>query len=657
MADVFLSYAREDQPDAERLAGAIEVSGRTVWWDRHIVGGSEFSSEIENQLKAARKIIVLWSAHSVRSRWVRDEASVAADSGRLVSVSLDGTPPPLGFRQFHYIDLASRPIGEGGLPPEVAAALGVVSAAPQDADPSLPRGRKGLPLLLLAMISLLLVAGTLSLWRSDGLRGFFEGPAEQKATLAILPFSVGGDDELAHLGKGLAIALSNGLSVLHGLTLISTTSTQAVVDRELPTNEIGDALGATHFVEGDIRIDGERVNATLRLIDARTERQLWSEAFAGERGNLPDLERRIGNQLAAAVKARLGLSGGDFRGHENIDPRAYDAYLRGMEHLSVRFDREKRAESLRQFRIAADIEPEFAAAHAGIAYVLSLSTSYHFPLSLDTIMAQQKAANDRALELDPDNVMAILARANAAHNYHGDIDASFKFTRRALELDPNSGLAHYSMGSSLLMAGRPQEALLHYDRAIAADPFNLVQKIFRILAYHELQDYQAIKAEASQCVRPCPGAAWEWFDALAGYGTPFDLKQDLDTIITLGGDEFDDKIRSEMRTVARYFVLGEKGHISGDDGSGRGFPYAILLAHFGHIDDAFKVIDRSIDDMQADEILLLTRPGRLVFPEHVRSDPRYHAIFEVPRFKAVIEYRRKAGITNGLPIHPVQAAR
>lgn len=81
MADVFLSYARGDRVAAERLAHAIGETGLTVWWDRHIKGGSEFSRDIEHQLNAAKRVLVLWSKEAVDSRWVRDEASVAVDSG------------------------------------------------------------------------------------------------------------------------------------------------------------------------------------------------------------------------------------------------------------------------------------------------------------------------------------------------------------------------------------------------------------------------------------------------------------------------------------------------------------------------------------------------------------------------------------------------
>lgn len=106
MASIFLSYVREDAGKARAIAAILERAGHSVWWDRHIKGGAQYSSEIEAALNAADKVIVLWSALSVRSAWVRDEAAVGRDSGRLVPVCLDATSPPLGFRQFQTIDLS-----------------------------------------------------------------------------------------------------------------------------------------------------------------------------------------------------------------------------------------------------------------------------------------------------------------------------------------------------------------------------------------------------------------------------------------------------------------------------------------------------------------------------------------------------------------------
>lgn len=107
MPSLFLSYSREDISRVGPLAAAMEREGHQVWWDRHISGGQEFADAIEKALETADVVIVCWTKGSIRSGWVRDEAASGRDRGRLVPVTLDGTQPPLGFRQYQTIDLSN----------------------------------------------------------------------------------------------------------------------------------------------------------------------------------------------------------------------------------------------------------------------------------------------------------------------------------------------------------------------------------------------------------------------------------------------------------------------------------------------------------------------------------------------------------------------
>lgn len=102
---IFISYAREDREVAQALAAALADDGHRVWWDRALGGGDDFSLEIERQLTAARVAIVLWSASSVQSAFVRDESSRARDAGKLLPVRIEDVALPLGFGTLHTLDL------------------------------------------------------------------------------------------------------------------------------------------------------------------------------------------------------------------------------------------------------------------------------------------------------------------------------------------------------------------------------------------------------------------------------------------------------------------------------------------------------------------------------------------------------------------------
>lgn len=105
MADIFISYAREDLKFAEKLAKALETQGWSVWWDRRLAPGDRFNEAIKEQLDKARCAVTIWSRRSVSSMWVHDEAQYALEQKKLVPVLADDVDLPLGFRSIHGADL------------------------------------------------------------------------------------------------------------------------------------------------------------------------------------------------------------------------------------------------------------------------------------------------------------------------------------------------------------------------------------------------------------------------------------------------------------------------------------------------------------------------------------------------------------------------
>ncbi len=178
MADIFISYASEDRERAKSLAQVLEAEGWSVWWDRLIPFGKPFDEVIQENLHAARCVIVLWTDHSVASKWVRSEAAAAEERHTLVPVMLDeDVQLPLAFKLLQCANLHDWEPGSDS--PEYAKLLAQVrtlvdatGAAPQ--PPALePRRRfrnkrrSGLVLLFLVLPSVVAVVGALVLmnWR------------------------------------------------------------------------------------------------------------------------------------------------------------------------------------------------------------------------------------------------------------------------------------------------------------------------------------------------------------------------------------------------------------------------------------------------------------------------------------------------------------
>ncbi len=105
MADIFVSYAREDETRIEPLARALTDHGWSVFWDRDIPAGQTWRSHIGNALAGVRCVIVAWSRHSIDSGWVSEEADVGRQRGVLVPVLLDAVDVPIGFRSIQAADL------------------------------------------------------------------------------------------------------------------------------------------------------------------------------------------------------------------------------------------------------------------------------------------------------------------------------------------------------------------------------------------------------------------------------------------------------------------------------------------------------------------------------------------------------------------------
>ena len=105
MSDIFLSYAHEDQDRIKKLAKAFQDQGWTVFWDRTIPAGGSWRETIDRALETARCVVVVWSSHSIISRWVCEEAEEGQERKILVPILFDNVKPPMGFRSIQAANL------------------------------------------------------------------------------------------------------------------------------------------------------------------------------------------------------------------------------------------------------------------------------------------------------------------------------------------------------------------------------------------------------------------------------------------------------------------------------------------------------------------------------------------------------------------------
>lgn len=107
MADIFISYAREDREWVSTLAAAVQADGYTVWWDWDLLVGKRYRETIEAELQTCKATLVVWSQHSIHSDFVRDEAEEGQQRNVLLPVLKEAVRPPAGFRQLQTADLTT----------------------------------------------------------------------------------------------------------------------------------------------------------------------------------------------------------------------------------------------------------------------------------------------------------------------------------------------------------------------------------------------------------------------------------------------------------------------------------------------------------------------------------------------------------------------
>lgn len=331
MADIFISYARPDQPRIERLAAALEDAGYSVWWDRHIKGGSEYSRDIESAIKDARAVIVVWSAASANSEWVREEASYARDHGKLVPVSIDDTPPPFGYRQRQSIDL-----NDTNAEPQLHAALdALIDGEHGEIDTAAPTGRKLSPMLL-AIPLLLLVAAAGWYFLSDRFDADTQTALEDRRGVMVLPFlaqSSGEDDQ--YFADGLTEEILNRLDALEELRVVPRTTAFNYRETDQPINVIADEVSVGHVVEGTLRRDGDRVRVTARLVEAAGEQTLWSEDYDATVEDVFKVQADIAEKVASSLDVLLDRRKRTAMQGAGIDnPEAFALYAKGNDYYA-----------------------------------------------------------------------------------------------------------------------------------------------------------------------------------------------------------------------------------------------------------------------------------------------------------------------------------
>ena len=501
-ATVFMSYAHGDQAQAQRLARVLDRAGYTVWWDALIEGGTRYAQSIDEALQAADAVLVLWSKASVESDWVRDEAAQGRDRHRLVPISLDGTLPPLGFRQIQMIDLSGWH-GRPGAPQikaverAIATAIGQEPAARPGTSTSRFSRRQAIAGGTAAVVA---AGGTLVAWET----GIFGPGAARARTIAVLPFkNLSGDTSQAYLSDGLTEEIRSALARNAGLMVLAGTSSNTVRDMTGDAKSIAGKLGVAYLLEGSVRRAGDVVRVGTNLTNGSTGFSEWSQQVERPLGDIFAFESEIAKTVSGALSVRMATDAPAPGGTRNV--RAYEAYLQGKALYNLARDEATDRQAKADYEVAIAADPDFALAHAALSRSLSsLAAEYAEAGELKAIYAQAIDEAKRAITIAPTLAEGHLALGYAlftgrldvngarpsydkAYEYgRGDADIvllyaqyavrarRFKDARdaigRALSLDPLNPRTHRAAGNIAYASRRYADAIPEYRRAIELNP-------------------------------------------------------------------------------------------------------------------------------------------------------------------------------------------
>lgn len=414
-----------------------------------------------------------------------------------------------------------------GLPIVLATAFvqeGTITTLRTEAPPALPQRvltwRNALGGGLLAFIA---GGALLVLWLNFSPATTNDDDVVQ-ASIAVLPFvDMSPSKDQEYFGDGITEEILNVLAQVPELRVPARTSSFSFKGKDLPIRDIARQLGVTTILEGSVRKAGERVRITAQLIDARSDRHIWSQTYERDLSDVFAVQDEIAHASVDALplKNKANVAKATLVNEETSNGSAHESYLKGLHYWHGR-DAQELPLALVEMKRATQADPSYARAWAGTALVYAVLPQY-VDFDLRVAIREGKAAARRALELDPRAADAHAALGQIAQELEWDWTAAGLHYDQALAIDAKYATAMQWHAELLAITGRTQEALSELERTTKLDPLSPI--VLNLRAFLFLINGQAARAEPllRDLVRNHPGYAYgrgNLFTTLIALGRP-----------------------------------------------------------------------------------------------------------------------------------------
>jgi TolB-like protein/DNA-binding winged helix-turn-helix (wHTH) protein/Tfp pilus assembly protein PilF len=526
--------------------------------------------------------------------------------------------PPAGEVSGLQEDLQEKKIGAGSETQDDALTTGLV-AAKRRPWPT----RRGIFALALVLI---LILSILAVWLFR-LRG---GAPAGIRSLAVLPLdNLSGDASQGYFADGMTDELITDLSQISALRVISRTSVMVYKGARKPLPQIARELNVDAVVEGTVLRSGDKVRITAQLIDASTDKHLWSQSYEGELRDSLALQNRVASAIADQIRIKLTpQEQAALKNVKVVNPEAYQSYLKGRYFWNKRTGDGLKV-ALAYFNQAIEEDPKYAQAYSGLADTYALLGDWQYAvMTPKEAFPKAKAAAIKALELDNALGEAHNSLAFILDGFDWDLDSGGEEFQRAIELNRGYATAHHWYSWHLSLLGRYDEAIAEMRKAQNLDPLSLIINADLAELLVLAHSYEDSIRQSRKTIEMDPNFALAHNQLAQAYLQQHKYDEavgELQRAVQLSG-------RSPIciANLARAYVAsGKKGEAvpllnelkkRARPGYSNAAEIAMIYASFGDMDQAMNWLEKGYEERFNPGVLL--RPGF----DPIRSDSRFQSL-------------------------------
>jgi TolB-like protein/DNA-binding winged helix-turn-helix (wHTH) protein/Flp pilus assembly protein TadD len=324
----------------------------------------------------------------------------------------------------------------------------------------------------IAALMALLATASLATWKLYS----WKHPSPIIRSLAVLPLeSLSSDASQDYFADGMTDELISDLGQISALRVISRTSVMAYKRARKPLPQIARELDVDAVVEGTVLRSGDQVRITAQLIEAATDKHLWSQSYEGQLRDTLALQNQVARAIADQIRINLNSQEqAALKSVRVVNPEAYESYLKGRYFWNKRTADGLKV-ALAYFNQAIEQDPKYAQSYSGLADTYALLGDWQYAvMTPKEALPKAKAAAIKALELDSTLGEAHNSLAFCLDGFDWDFPSAGKEFRRAIELNPGYATTHHWYAWHLSLLGRYDEAIAEMRKAESLDPLSLI---------------------------------------------------------------------------------------------------------------------------------------------------------------------------------------